>query len=422
MKIAIIGNGITGVSAALRIRELKPDWDIVIISGESDFHYSRPALMYIYMGHMSYRDTKPYEDRFWREKRIETLRGWVTEIDAKNSRLLMHKKDPVSYDKLLLAVGSKPNKFGWPGQDLKGVQGLYDLMDLRELYENSKGLRRAVITGGGLIGIELAEMLHSRGVHVTFLVRERSYWNRVLPTEESAMVNRVIEKEGVELQLETELSEIIDDGNGRVGGVETKDGSRIECGFVGLTAGVSPNVALAAPAGVETGRGILVDRGFKTGVENIYSAGDCAEIITGGERNLLQQVWYTGKAQGGAAGEAMCGVPTVYEPAEWFNSAKFLDLEYQTYGRVNMGVEGEKNLYWERPDGLAALRIVHMDSAIIGVNVMGLRYRHEVCGRWIEEKRPLDYVLDRLGEANFDPEFYATYEKEISGAFREQAK
>lgn len=422
MKIAIIGNGITGVSAALRIRELKPGWEIVMISGESDFHYSRPALMYIYMGHMSYRDTKPYEDRFWREKRIETLRGWVTEIDAKNSRLLMHKTGPVSYDKLLLATGSKPNKFGWPGQDLKGVQGFYDLMDLRELYENSKGLRRAVITGGGLIGIELAEMLHSRGVHVTFLVRERSYWNRVLPAEESAMVNRVIEKEGIELLLETEMAEIIDDGNGRVGGVVTKDGRRIECGFVGLTAGVSPNIALAGAAGIGAGRGILVDRGFKTGVENIYSAGDCAEIETGGERNLLQQVWYTGKAQGRAVGEAMCGVPTVYEPAQWYNSAKFLDLEYQTYGRVNMGVEGEKNLYWERPDGLAAVRIVYTDSAVIGVNVMGLRYRHEVCGRWIEEKRPLDHVLDNLGEANFDPEFYATCEKEIAGVFREQAK
>lgn len=420
MKIAIIGNGITGVSAALKIRKLKPDWDIVMISGESDFHYSRPALMYIYMGHMSYRDTKPYEDGFWRDKRIETVRGWVTEIDTKNSRLLLHKKDPISFDKLLLAVGSKPNKFGWPGQDLKGVQGFYDLMDLRELYENSKELKHAVITGGGLIGIELAEMLHSRGAHVTFLVREKSYWNRILPDKESAMVNRVIRKEGIDLRLGAELGEITDNGSGRVGGVITKDGQKIECGFVGLTAGVSPQTALADGAGIKTGRGILVDRGFKTDAENIYCAGDCAEIVTGEERNLLQQVWYTGKAQGGQAGEAMCGIPTNYEPATWFNSAKFFDLEYQTYGQVNLAVEGENNLYWERPDGLAALRIVHTDKAVIGVNVMGLRYRHKICERWIEEKRPIDYVLDNLSEANFDPEFYTLYEKEIAGVFREQ--
>ncbi len=419
MKIVIIGNGITGISAAIRIRQLKPDWQIVVISGESDHHYSRPALMYIYMGHMSYKDTKPYEDRFWKENRIELARGWVTEIDSANSRLLLHGKAPINYDKLLLATGSKPNKFGWPGQDLKGVQGLYDLMDLRELYENSPGLKHAVITGGGLIGVELAEMLHSRGVHVTFLVREKSYWNRVLPPEESAMVNRVIEKEGIDLRLETELEEITGCG-GRANGVVTKDGSRIDCGLVGLTAGVSPNKTLADNAGIKTGRGILVDRSFMTNKENIFSAGDCAEIITGEERNLLQQVWYTGKAQGKAAGEAMCGIETRYKPATWFNSAKFLDLEYQTYGQVHMNVEGEENLYWERPDGLASLRIVHNADEVIGINVMGLRYRHKVCEKWIEEKRPLGYVLDNLSEANFDPEFHKVYEREIAGIFREQ--
>lgn len=422
MKVAIIGNGITGVSAALRIRRIKPEWDIVMISGESDHHYSRPALMYIYMGHMSYQDTKPYEDGFWRKNRIDLVRGWVTEVDTGNRRLLMHKQDPIRYDKLLLATGGKPNKFGWHGQDLEGVQGFYDLMDLRTLYENSRNLKRAVITGGGLIGIELAEMLHSRGVHITFLVREESYWNRVLPDEESAMVGRVIEKGGIDLRLNTELDGIVDDGKGRACGAVTKNGEKIDCGLVGLTAGVSPNKVLAVDAGIKTGRGILVNTAFETDTEGVFAAGDCAEIATGEGDNLLQQVWYTGKAQGKAAGEAICGVETRYTPGTWFNSAKFLDLEYQTYGRVNMNVDGEKNLYWERPDGLAALRIVYTPDSVIGVNVMGLRYRHKVCEKWIEERRPLDYVLDSLPEANFDPEFYSLYEKEIAGIFREQAR
>ena len=107
MHIVIIGNGVPGVSAAIRLRQLKPDWKITMISGESDYHYSRPALMYIFMGHMSYKNTKPYEKSFWSRNYIDLVRGWVTEIDMGSKRLIMHKHGPIYYDKLLIATGSK---------------------------------------------------------------------------------------------------------------------------------------------------------------------------------------------------------------------------------------------------------------------------------------------------------------------------
>ena len=423
MRVAIIGNGITGVSAALSVRRLRPDWEIVMISGESTFHYSRPALMYIFMGHMSYRDTKPYEDGFWRKNRIDLVRGWVTEIDADGKKLVMRGGEPVSFDRLLIATGSKPNRFGWPGQDLGGVQGFYSLMDLRLLYENVRGARSAVVVGGGLIGIELAEMLHSRNIRVTFLVREKSYWSNVLPPEESRMINDVIREQGIDLRLETELREIVDDGSGRVKGIVTGAGEFVECRVVGLTAGVSPNVSLAAASGIGTARGVLVDRSFRTDIPDVFAAGDCAEMATEGEgRNLIQQVWYTGKAQGRAAGEAIAGGEVIYDPGIWYNSAKFFDLEYQTYGTVrSVPAEGESGFCWEHPDGRRLIRIVTKGGVLSGVNVMGLRYRHEVCERWVAEKRSLDYVLDNLSEANFDPEFYERYEGEIIREIREQA-
>lgn len=423
MRVAIIGNGVTGVAAALSIRRLQPDWEIVMISGESSFHYSRPALMYIFMGHMSYKDTKPYEDSFWRKNRIDLVRGWVNEIDAAGKKLIMHEKDPVSFDKLLIATGSRSNKFGWPGQDLDGVQGFYSLMDLRLLYENVKGARSAVIVGGGLIGIELAEMLHSRNIHVTFLVREKSYWTNVLPIEESQMINRVILEQGIDLRLTTELKEIAGNDSGRVRGVVTSKDEFIECEIVGLTAGVSPNIALAEASGIKTGRGILVDWGFRTDTPDVFAAGDCAEIVTEGEgRNLIQQVWYTGKSQGKVAGEVMAGRQSVYDPGIWYNSAKFFDLEYQTYGMVrNAPVEGESNFYWEHPDRSRSIRIVTRDGAVCGINVMGLRYSHRICESWVAERRSLDYVLDHLGDANFDPEFYEKCEAEIIKEIRKQA-
>lgn len=421
MHVAIIGNGVTGITAALRLREKQPDWRITVVSGESRYHYSRPALMYLFMGHMRYEDVKPFEDSYWEEHRIDLVRDWVTAIDVEGKQLELHRGTPLAWDKLLLATGSKPNRFGWPGQDLDGVQGLWGLNDLVTLNETVERTRRGVIVGGGLIGIEFAEMLHSRGIHVSFLVRESSYWNRVMPAEESAMINREILAHGLDLRLDTELAEIVDDGQGRVGGVVTKAGERIDCQVVGLTAGVSPNVDLVRDSAIELGRGILVDGSLRTPTPDVYAAGDCAEIVVpDAERNMIQQVWYTGKKQGEVVADVIAGAERTYDPGIWFNSAKFLDLEYHTYGRVNMHVPGEETLYWEHADGRHAVRIVHLDGKVIGFNLMGIRWRHEVCERWILEERSVDHVLDHMDEANFDPELFRRYEREAARALRRQ--
>ncbi len=419
----IIGNGVAGITAARRLRSIEPEWRITVISGESRYHYSRPALMYLFMGHMRYADTKPFEDHVWEEDRIELVRDWVIEIDADASTLHLHRSGKLGYDKLLIATGSKSNKFGWPGQDLKRVQGLYDLMDLHQLHENVRGTRQAVIVGGGLIGIEFGEMLHSCNIPVTFLVREKSYWDNVLPAEESAMVSRIIREAGFDLRLETELKEIVDDGSGAACAVVTGQGERIDTQLVGLTAGVAPNTDLVRESNIETGRGILVDWSFRTNVPNIFAAGDCAEIVTDGDgRNLIQQVWYTGKMQGKVAAEAMAGRDVRYDPGIWYNSAKFLDLEYQTYGFVsNLPQPGQVNLWWEHPSGRKGLRLIHSETGeFLAMNIMGMRARHKVCEGWIRDKRSIEFVLDHLEDANFDTEFFERHDPEILETVRSQ--
>lgn len=435
-RVVIIGNGIAGVTTAFALRRRDRDCRITLISGESDHFYSRPALMYIYMGHLKYEGTKVYEDRIWQKNRIDLERAWVEAIDTDERTLRCHNKRTIEYDQLVLATGSQSNKFGWPGQDLDGVQGLYGLGDLATLEATTPRIKTAVIVGGGLIGIELAEMLHSRGKRVIILSREQSYWDNALPREESLMVGDVITSAGIELRSGAELREIVDDGHGRACAVITGEGERIDCQFVGLTAGVRPNLSAVAGSKIPTGRGILCDRRLSTAIDGVFTAGDCAEIQGApGERNVVEQLWYTGRMHGEILGRVLAGEDATYDRGIWFNSAKFVDLEWHTYGNVpsagslsaggpaagRPAQDGIRSLYWQDPARRHAFRLVlGPEGHVIGVNAMGIRYRHRVCERWIAERHPVDRVLANLAEGNFDPEFYRRYEPEIVGQMKEQ--
>ena len=378
--------------------------------------------MYIYMGHMQYAHTKPYEDFFWDKNRIVLKKARVSSVDFETSELHFEDGEKMVYDDLILATGSQPNKFGWPGQDLKGVQGLYSFQDLETMERDTNGIAHAVIVGGGLIGIEMAEMLASRRIHVTFLVREEGFWNNVLPKEESDMVTRHIREHHIDLKLGTELKEICSDEHGRVRGVTTSNGEEIPCQFVGLTVGVSPNIDFLKNTDLETDRGILVDRYLRTNIPNVYALGDCAQQREAlPNRSAIEQVWYTGKMMGETVAATICGLATEYRPGVWFNSAKFFDIEYQTYGRVPSKLrDDEESLWWQHANGKQGLRIVFhkQTKAVLGFNAMGIRLRHMVCDAWIRESAQLDVVLRDLHKADFNPEFSANFAKEVRDSFQ----
>ncbi len=427
--IVIIGNGISGVTTARHVRKLS-DKKITLVSAETDYFFSRTALMYIYMGHMKFEHTQPYENWFWEKNKINLKKGFVKTIDTKSKKLHFAKGDSLQYDKLVIATGSKPNKFGWPGQDLDGVMGMYHKQDLENLEKyapNNKVCKRAVIVGGGLIGIELAEMLNSRNISVTFLVREDSFWNMVLPKGESQMINKHIKNHHIDLRLGTNLKEIISDENGKVKGIVIAEtGEIIDCNVVGLTAGVSPNITFIKDSEIETGRGVKVNRFLETNIKDIYAIGDCAEQHEPiGQRRPIEAVWYTGRMMGETVAQTICGNRIEYKPGHWFNSAKFLDIEYQTYGWVFANPkENHQHFHWKHEDDTKCITVEYNieTRAFVGINTFGIRMRHETFNKWLNEKRNVDYVMNHLSEANFDPEFYSTFEKDILSAFNNQLK
>ncbi|WP_010229875.1 NAD(P)/FAD-dependent oxidoreductase [Gillisia marina] len=419
--IVIIGNGISGITAARHIRK-QSDRRITVISSESDHFFSRTALMYVYMGHMKWDHLKPYEDWFWEKNRIQLKNAYVSQVQPEINQLTFSSGEIMLYDKLIIATGSSYNKFGWKGQDLDGVQGMVTKQDLELLEENTKNCRRAVIVGGGLIGSELAEMLSTRKIPVTFLVRETSFWNGVLPPGESEIINNHIREHHIDLRLSSNLKEILSDENGRVKGVIVEEtGEEIACDLVGLTAGVSPNISFLKDSGIELDKGVKVNRSLQTNYENIYAIGDCAEQHEGiGDRKSVEAVWYTGRMMGEVVAQTICGNPMKYNPGHWFNSAKFFDIEYQTYGWVFPEPrDGEAHFHWQHEDGQKCITINYQEESrkFVGINTFGIRMRHETFDTWLTEERSVDYVIENLKQANFDPEFYDTYEAEIQQSF-----
>ena len=419
--IVIIGNGISGVTLARNIRKLS-DKKITLVSSETEYFFSRTALMYVFMGHIKFEHTQPYENDFWKKNNIDLIFNHVVDVNTVVKKVVFEDNNTLDFDKLVIASGSKSNKFGWKGQDLYGVFSLYSKPDLDKLDELAIGCKRAVVIGGGLIGIELVEMLLSRNIKVSFLVREKSFWNTVLPLEESQLLNRHILEHHVDLQLETSLDEIISDGFGNVKSIKTDKGEIIECDMVALTVGVSPNVDFLKNSTIDIGIGIKVNRFLETNIKDVYAIGDCAEQTQPNEnRKNIEAIWYTGKMMGETLAQTICGKPMEYNPGNWFNSAKFFDIEYQTYGWVfSKPLENEAQFYWEHQSGKMAVRISYDKNSriFLGINTFGIRMRHEFFDTVLSNKMSVDYVIQNLKKANFDPEFYKRYENEIFQSFQ----
>lgn len=417
MHTVIIGNGIAGVTAARFLRK-GSDARITIVSAESQFHIARTALMYVYMGDLRMDDLKPYEDDFWPKNRFDIIQDTVTGIDPDAHAVELLAGGRMYYDKLVIATGSRPNRFGWEGEYAHGVQGLYSLQDLAAMEAATEGISHAAVVGGGLIGIEMAEMLRVRGIAVHLLVREQAYMDYLLSDDESELIHAEIRRHGVELHLGTELDSIETDAGGRAVAVLTTSGKRFDARFVGLAVGVHPNVDLARRAGIDTEKGVLIGSSFETSAPDVYAVGDCAQFrepLAHGRR--LEQLWYSGRRQGRTLGRILAGESTSYSAPLFFNSAKFFDLEYQTYGDVPAEESEQISCrQWMSGRRLIRVAVERGTGRLLGVNGLGVRIRQEVAARMIRRGEEAAMTPTSVRELLFEPEFFKADTQEIAEA------
>jgi NADPH-dependent 2,4-dienoyl-CoA reductase/sulfur reductase-like enzyme len=421
MHYAVLGNGVAGIEAALALRARDARARISVVSAEHDHFFSRPALMYVFAGQTSLRDTEPYDRALYDRMRFERRSGRVTHLDAAGHALVFEDGARLGYDKLLLAAGSKAREAPWPGALGAGLHYFVTLRDLEGLDRAARRGARAVVVGGGLIGVEVAEILHARGLQVTFVIRESWYFPLALDGQESGLVAEHMRAHGVDVRLRASVEEILRGADGSVRGVRLETGDEIPCEIVVSAIGVVPNTKFLEGSGLALSRGgaIEVDAALKTSAPDVWAAGDCANVTWADGSRRPEQLWYTARDQGRIAARAMLGEAAAYDRGTWYNSAKFFDLEWTTAGAVPVSLDwddtpmapapGVQSWFQRVPGRLESQRIVVEDGRVVGFNMLGSRWNHEPFLDWIRERRPLDWVLAHLGEAQFDEELSPSF-------------
>lgn len=384
----IIGNGAAGATAADTIREHDASADITIVGAEKVPFYSRPGLAYILTGHIPERQLFSRPDRLNEERHIRRITGTVQGVEAAAHKVVLDDGRTMRYDRLLIAVGARAVRPELPGIDLDGVVALDDYEGTLKAIRLAAKARRAVVVGGGITALELAEGLAARGVETHYLMRGDRYWSNVLEPAESTMVEDRLTHDGIRLHKGQEIAEILG-RKGKVTGVKTKDGTVLPCEMVGVAIGVTPRLELAHQIGLPVNRGILTGDTLETDVQDIFAAGDVAEALDAatGKRGV-DSLWSVAMEQGRAAGHAMAGQPVPYRRPAPFNVTKIGGITTTIIGGVGTGgrdgdlttvSRGDSFSWRERLDAFAVtheaganrIRLLVGEDRLMGAVVMG---------------------------------------------------
>jgi nitrite reductase (NADH) large subunit len=383
----IVGTGAAGIAAAETIRRQEPGGEILLVGEESHGYYSRPGLAYYLTGELPERLLFPFTEQHFDRLRLRRLHARVASLQPQSHEVVLDGGRRLPYDRLLLATGSLAARPPLPGVDLDGVVKLDDMDDARRILKRCRRGRTAVVVGGGITALEIVEGLRARNVRTHYFLRGERYWSNVLDETESRIVEHRLQEEGVQIHPHTELAEILGK-RGRVAGVLTQDGHRIDCALVAIAIGVRPRIELAEGAGLETERGIQVDEYLQTSAADVFAAGDAAQVLDPlAGKSVLDTLWGVAVTQGRIAGRNMAGQAMPYHKAVPFNVTRLAGLTTTIIGTVGRGSDkdllgiarGDSETWRQLPDALVAqyafdvnrLRVLVGEHSLLGAIVMG---------------------------------------------------
>ncbi|MFS8934650.1 NAD(P)/FAD-dependent oxidoreductase [Cupriavidus taiwanensis] len=276
-RLVVVGNGMAGMRTVEELLKLAPDlYDITVFGAEPHGNYNRILLSPVLAGEKTVADIMLNTREWYEENGIELLAGDpVVSVDRPRRMVRSASGREVRYDRLLLATGSRPFIIPVPGHQLEGVIAFRDIQDVETMLDAARNHRHAVVIGGGLLGLEAANGLLRQGMDVTVVHLADCLMERQLDKPAAMLLKGALERKGLRFLLSAQTAEIL--GTGRVTGVRFKDGSEIPADLVVMTAGVRPNIELAAGAGLHCERAIVVDDTLQTYDPRIYAVGECVQ-------------------------------------------------------------------------------------------------------------------------------------------------
>lgn len=369
-KYLIVGNSAGGIGAVEAIRQVDKEGLLTIVSDEPYPAYSRPLISKYLTGERTLEGILFRPTDFYGQNNIVFLPNRkVTHLEPGQQIVQLEDGDRITWERLLLAVGGKPIVPRIKGGGRRGILTFTTLDDAKATDMLLDDAKKAVVIGGGLIGISVTEALVKRGVDVTVVEMKETLLNTIMDQQASLMAEEVLRQESVEIITGHTVAEI--SGGDRVEGVILDNGDVIACDLVLVAIGVSPRSELAVDAGIEVNRGIVVDRHMATNRPNVYACGDVAEAYDFVyEQNRLTPIWPNAYIGGRIAGYNMAGVETEYPGGTAMNSLNYFGTNITSAGMPTAPDDESYEVISKQKDSMYQ-KVILKDDFIVGIVFVG---------------------------------------------------
>lgn len=400
MRYVIIGNGGAGVSALQSIREVDKQSDVTIISREQYPAYSPCSLPNLLSGEVDKPTIFRFDKQFYHRLNATFMKNTeALQVIPENKEVKLANKKSITFDKLLIAVGAKPiTPKGIKGLELNGVHVMGTLDSaLGILAQINQGVRRAVVVGGGFMGVETATMLRKQEIDVSIVEMLPNVLSRMIDLDISEKVAEILKEHGVKLLLNDTVKSV--NGDKTVTGVSL--GKRtLHCDMVVVAIGVAPNIDILQGSGITVNHGVIVDSTMQTNVRNIYAAGDIAEVreqIEGKQGSFA--IWPNAIEQGRIAGLNMAGKSTIYEGAEVVNVLDVFDTPVVAMGYTSMDIGRCKVI--SRFTSHTSKKILLKNKKIVGLQFVGTIRNAGTFYSLMKKGTDVSSIKERLLDDNF---------------------